>query len=200
MVGVTLDGAGLRVLVRDRIEMTNPAEPQSKQPYHAVEGAPIEEAARRLAAYEATAERMAYESVGEIVRRLARQGQRVVGVGILDSAGRSGRSLADTLASHALIHTADGNHFRSALAAAAQRCGLVASRVRARDLDSEASADLGKADRGSRELGREEDVRGVLKALGREVGPPWGADQKAATLLAWLVLVRASMRGRGRSG
>ncbi len=191
VVAVSAEGNGLRVLVRDRIEMADPGEPEARQPYHAVEEASIAEGSRRLAAYAATAERMAYGGLREIVGRLAGQGRRVIGVGILDSAGRVGNSLADTLASHALIHTADGNHFRSALAAASQRCRLDVSRVRARDLESEASAALG------REVPA---LQGILKALGRETGPPWGADQKAAALMAWLVLARASVRGRRRAG
>jgi hypothetical protein len=31
----------------------------------------------------------------------------------------------------------------------------------------------------------------TVKQLGREFGAPWGADQKAATLLAWLLLASA---------
>jgi hypothetical protein len=32
------------------------------------------------------------------------------------------------------------------------------------------------------------------------VGPPWGADQKAAALLAWLVLAQHPGAGRRTSG
>jgi hypothetical protein len=31
-----------------------------------------------------------------------------------------------------------------------------------------------------------------VAALGKTVGPPWGADQKQAALLAWLLLAGAS--------
>jgi hypothetical protein len=182
VVGVgEIDGQP-RVLVRDRIEMNDARDPASKQPYHAVEGLPIAEARNVLAVYEATAGRMAHEAVARIVDALATDGHRVGGVGILDSAGRRAGSLAATLASHALIHAADGDHFRTAIAAAAARCRLVTTRVRARDLEVEAAVAIGRAPRALHE---------TLRRLGREVGPPWTADQKTATLVAWLVLTKA---------
>jgi hypothetical protein len=168
-----------RVLVRDRIEMADAEDAEAKQPYHAVEDLPEDQAARRLARWSAEAESMAQAALRRIVDRLVTGGHRVIGLGILDSAGRTGGSLAATLASHALIHTADGDHFRDALASAGARCGLRVSRVRARELDGEASAALDVS---------VERLRETVKGLGRDVGPPWGADQKAAALLAWLVL------------
>ncbi|MGH9463285.1 MAG: hypothetical protein ACRD1X_18930 [Vicinamibacteria bacterium] len=155
--------------------------PESKQPYHVVEGLPIERATKRLADYEAAAATMAHEGIQRIVDQLRQGGRKVIGVGILESAGRKGSSVADTLASHALIHAADGDHFRNAIAAAATRCGLAVRRVRARELDAEAAATIGETP---------ERLRQALKELGRDIGPPWGADQKAAALLAWLVLAR----------
>jgi len=185
VVGIAETEGSIRVLVRDRIEMADARRPESKQPYHAVEGLPAGEAERRLAAFEADAGRMAHEGLERIAGRLVEGGHRLVGLGILDSSGRKGVSLAATLASHALIHTADGDHFRNAIAAAAARLGLAVSRVRARDLPAEAAA-----------IGRpKEALDRSLAAWGREVGPPWGADQKAAALLAWLVLALESGRG-----
>lgn len=185
MIGIAGGDARLRLLVRERLEMADPHEPGSKQPYHAVEGLPIGEAQRRLAAYAATSERMAHESIRRVVDELAEGAHRVIGVGILESAGRKGSSLAATLASHALIHTADGDHFRTAVAAGATRCRLATLRVGARDLEAEAAAVIGRTP---------DMLHRTLKELGREVGPPWGADQKAAALLAWLVL--AAHEGR----
>ena|SRR5437762_4577467 len=182
VVGVgELDGRP-RVLLRERIEMADPADAEAKQPYHAIEDLPLDEAAKRLAAYAATAESMAWAALRGIGDQLAQDGHRVTGLGILDSAGRKGGSLSAILASHALIHTADGDHFRDAITSAAARCRWAVSRVRAGELDGEASGSLGTP------IAR---LQEVVKGLGREVGPPWGADQKAAALVAWLVLKRA---------
>jgi hypothetical protein len=170
------------VLLRERIEMATAGDAEAKQPYHAVEDLPVGEAAKRLARYSATAESMAHAAVRRIVGRLADEGRRIVGLGILDSAGRKGDSLAAILASHALIHTADGDHFREAIAAAAARCRLTVSRVRARDLEREAVAVWSMPPARLQE---------TVRAMGRDVGPPWAADQKAAALLAWLVLKKS---------
>lgn len=188
VVGIESAGVRPHVIVRERIPMADPADAGSRQPYHSVRGLPIERAAERLAAYVATAESMALLAVERIVDRLAREGHRVIGLGISESAGRKGSSLAETLASHALIHAADGDHFRDAVAGAAARCRLTASRVRARDLTGVASAAVGLPI---------EELNRALAEAGREAGPPWGSDQKAAALLAWLVLAEASGRGAG---
>jgi len=171
-----------RVLVRSRVEMADHRAPESKQPYHAVETLGVEEAARRLDGYMAVAEGMAYAAIQALAEDLSGRGYRVTSVGVLESSGRKGSSLASILASHALIHTADGDHFRKALAAAAERSGLAVSRVRARDLEAQAEARL------CRPAPR---LREAVSEFGRQVGPPWGADQKMAALLAWLLLDQA---------
>jgi hypothetical protein len=162
--------------------MADLGDPGSKHPYHTLEGMPLQEAAGRLARYAATAERMAGEAVWRMVDRLGEKGYETAGLGILESAGRKGSNLAAILASHALIHTADGDHFRNALAAAATRCGVPVVRVPARELESQAASGTGEPVEG---------LRLTLKAAARDIGPPWGADQKAAGLLAWLVLAKA---------
>jgi hypothetical protein len=174
--------AAPRVLARSRVEMADPRAPESKQPYHAVEPLGVAEAARRLDRYMAVAEGLAYTAIQALGQDLAKGGYRLSSVGVLESSGRKGSSLASTLASHALIHTADGDHFRKALAAAAERSGLAVSRVRARELEAQAEARL------RRPVPR---LRQAVNDLGRQVGPPWGADQKAAALLAWLLLCQS---------
>jgi hypothetical protein len=168
-----------RLLARERVELCGAEDPEAKQPYHAVERLPVEMAARKLEVFRADAERRARDAVARVLASLSADGRRIAGVGIVDSAGRRGASLAATLASHALIHAADGDHFRSAIAAAAGRNGLGVTRVRAKELEARAAEALGKTP---------ETLREMLEALRREAGPPWGADQKAAALLAWLVL------------
>jgi len=172
-----------RVLARSRVEMADPRDPESKQPYHAVETLGVAKAARRLDRFRTVAEEMACTALQALAADLDGQGYRVTSIGVLDSSGRKGDSLASILASHALIHTADGDHFRSALNVAAERIGLAVSRVRARDLEAQAQAQL------RRPVAR---LQETLKELGRQVGPPWGADQKLAALLAWLLLDQAT--------
>lgn len=167
------------LLLRSRIELHDARDPESKQPYHTVESLGIDAAARRLAAYSAVAEAMAQQALTAVAQDLRLRGHHITTVGILEAAGKKGGSLAAILASHALIHSADGDHYRQALASATERCGHGLSRVRARDLAALAAARLRRP---------EVELERTIGVLGRQAGPPWGADQKAAALLAWMLL------------
>ena len=179
VVGVVDARPGFRVVLRERVEMADPRAPESKQPYHAVEALAVGLAAERLAGWAQAAENRATDALDEIRSRLQRAGHRLAGLGILDAAGRKGGSLEAILASHALIHAADGEHFRTAIAGAAARLGLPAVRVAARALPAQAAAAGGET---------ADALVGRVKAAGRALGPPWTADQKSAAMLAWLVL------------
>jgi hypothetical protein len=168
-----------QVLLRSRIELIDGSAPESKQPFHAIESLDLEQAAQRLRQFKDLAEGLAYAAIQRLAADLRARGVRMTAAGVLDSAGRKVSSLASILASHALIHAADGDHFREALAVAAERSGLSVSRVRACDLEARAEGAL------HRPLAQ---LRAEVRGLGRQVGPPWGADQKMAALLAWLLL------------
>jgi hypothetical protein len=179
MVVLGGSAATLSVLARTRIELIDAKDREAKQPYHAVEFLCAEEAAGRLRGYLETATAMAGSAIGAQCAILEEHGYRVRSIGILDSAARNASSLSAILASHALIHAADGNHFRNALSAAAELHGLSVHRMPARHLEDHAVDQLHLP------LKR---LLGTVNDLGRQVGPPWGADQKKAALLAWTLL------------
>ena len=186
-VGGTIDEPN--VLLRDRVEMADARLPGSKQPYHEVEGLPLQEAERRLARLSDSAKSMAYESIRTLVEAIGKGAAVPRVAGILDSSGRKGASLAATLASHALIHTADGDHFREALAESCGRCGLEVVRVRQRELLDRAATVLRKPPA---------RIEATVRDLGRPLGAPWGADQKQATLLGWLLLAGGTGETKSR--
>jgi hypothetical protein len=167
------------LLARQRVALMDDHDPPSKQPYHTVELMCIEEATGRLDGYLAVATSMAQASLHAQSAALEERGIRLRSVGILESSGRKPVSLSSILASHAAIHGADGDHFRNALAGAAELLRLRVSRVRAREIETHAANSLRQP--ASRLLD-------VVNELGRGVGPPWGADQKKAALLAWSLL------------
>jgi hypothetical protein len=170
------------LILRERLELADAALAGSKQPYHALEGRPLPEARRELAHFQASAAALAVKGLSGFITHARESGVEPVSAGILDSAGRSGATLEAILASHALIHTADGEHFRAALASACAELGLGVIRVRLRDLPPRAAARLGLS---------EQELAAAVSALGRKMGPPWGADQKSAALLAWVLLAGA---------
>lgn len=169
------------VLARERLELADASLPGAKQPYHALEGLPLAEATARLAAFRAAAALRAGSGVRTLVATARAAGVEPIGAGILDSSGREGGSLEAILASHALIHTADGNHFREALGAACRAAQLPCARIRQRDLPGEAARALRRTP---------EALTAAVARLARDVGSPWGADQKGAALIAWLLLAR----------
>jgi hypothetical protein len=180
-VVVILGGARAepRVLLRERIELADQRLAGSKQPYHAIEGRPLTEAQQRLVAFQTSANRLALAALRTLTQTLLATGAQPRAAGIVASSGRVGATLEATLASHALIHTADGNHFRDALSCACETLGFAVTRIPQRTLQPQAEAALGVP---------AQRLAATLTALGRGWGAPWGADQKAAALLAWLLL------------
>ena len=87
--------------------------------------------------------------------------------------------LATVLANHTLIHTAEGELYREALEEAAEWLGLPVLQVRAKRVGAAVAEQLGMAT---------DRQQAVLAALGKELGPPWRADHKQATLLAAMAL------------
>jgi hypothetical protein len=171
--------AAPRVLLRERVELVDAPPAGLKQPYHEIEGRPLPEARQRLALSEESANRLALGALRSLTQAVHVMGAEARAAGILASSGRVGATLEATLASHALIHTADGNHFRDALGHGCEALGLPVTRVTHKDLTARASVTLGKSPQA---------LAATLATLGRGLGAPWGADQKAAALLAWLLL------------
>jgi hypothetical protein len=170
------------VLDRRRIEIADLDIDGSKQPYHAAEGLELDRARKYLERCEQGARRRAREGLKEALDRLRADGREAVGCGMLLSSGRALPALPEILGSHALIHTADGEHFRDALSNAASHFRLSVGGVREKEIWARASAEL---DISIVELQR------LVNAVGKSIGPPWTQDQKLAALSGWLVLARS---------
>ena len=173
------------VVARRRIEIADPTIPGSKQPYHAAEELELRQAANLLARCERASGDLARRAFRKELDGLRNEGRVVAACGLLLSAGRPLPPLESILASHALIHTADGEHFRNALAAAAESHGLALTRVRERELFAVASEKLGVP---------ADNFTGRLAEMGKPLGPPWTQDQKLATLVGWLALAGGPKR------
>ncbi len=171
--------AAPRVLLRERVELADARLPGSKQPYHDIEGLAPGAARARLALFEASANRLALGALRTLTAAVRDRGAEARAAGILASSGRGGATLEAILGSHALIHTADGNHFRDALGRGCEALELDVTRVTAKALPARAAVTLRKS---------ADTLAATLATLGQGCGAPWGADQKSAALLAWLLL------------
>jgi hypothetical protein len=164
------------VVVRRRVELSRKT---PRQPFHAAEGRPFAaaEALIRRATDEATT--LAERGVEAAIAQLRAAGHEPVAGGLLLAAGRPLPGLRDVLASHALIHAAEGELFRDVLRQASRRYGLRVTEVREKDLEEQAARSL---KRSPAELARR------LAEWGKALGPPWTQDEKRAALVAWLAL------------
>lgn len=173
------------VVARRRIELADPKIPGSKQPHHKAEGLNLKKARQLIKRCTQSTRLLARRAVRAALNELRGKGYEVVGCGLLLASGRPVPTLAATLASHALIHTAEGELFRDALLRASQRFGLPITGVRERELYTRAAAKL------RRPVG---ELERRATELGRPLGPPWRQDEKHAALVGWLVLSAASRR------
>ena len=173
------------VIDRRRIELVDPGIPGSKQPYHAAQKLDLKEAEQLVRRCTETARLLARRAFRAVIDDLRGKGHDVVGCGILLGSGRPATTLAATLASHPLIHTAEGDLFRDALTHASERCDLRVTGVPERELYARGTAQLRLP---------VDKLRSRVTELGRPIGPPWTQDEKHAALVAWLVLAAASQR------
>jgi hypothetical protein len=179
LVAAFMDKGGIDVLARKRIAFTDPGMRGAAQPYHFAENLSQAEAASHLKACAATSERLALAALDEVVKEIEGRDYRVAGCGLLMAAGRPLPALAEILASHALIHTAEGEFFRDAVRGACDRLSLPVCGYRQKDLSARAKAVFGAA---------APRIQKSIAKLGRALGPPWTSDQKTAMLAACLFL------------
>lgn len=172
-----------QVLARQRLHLVDPFTYKLRQPYHTAEKMPLDEARASIAGVETQAKRLAYHAIHELQESLQAQGYQLTRCGVVTASGRPLPSLPQILASHAIIHTADGELFRRALLHASHRCGLANATAKERELLSESS----------RILRLKPDVlTRRIADLGRPLGAPWTQDEKFASLVAWLALASPS--------
>ena len=137
MVALAGSQAAPYLIRRGRIALTDGSQRGAVQPYHAAQTMPIGDAEEYLRAFSNMAAEVAHKSLRESITALA--DYRVTGAGVLLSSARELPGLDRILASHALIHTAEGEFYRTAVRDACRRCGLNVSGIKERDLEPEAA-------------------------------------------------------------
>jgi hypothetical protein len=166
------------IVDRRRIDIVEPAMAGAKQPYHFAETLPLEEAERHLQKCAAVSERLALKAVRDVLEAVNTRHYRIVGCAMLLASGRALPHLSKILASHALVHTAEGEFFRKVAREACERCDIPVVGFRERELDEHADAAFGKA---------AARVRKRISDLRSSVGTPWTQDEKIAALAGLLV-------------
>jgi hypothetical protein len=180
IVAISLEGKSPRVLWRGRPHLVEEFTFAFRQPYHTAEKLPIGEARAVIARARETATRLARKAIEEVQGAIRPQGFELKISCMLLASGKPLPALEKILASHALIHTADGELFRDALREACKELELENVAFPERTLLQAASPEL--------DLPADELLRRVA-LLGASLGSPWTQDEKLAALAAWMSLI-----------
>jgi hypothetical protein len=174
--------ASPRVVEACRVDLSDPEDPDARQPYHAGFGT-ARGTGRELSRLVSSVKRFGRTSMTTLIRRYERSGTDVRGAGVV-----AGSLIdPDTIGNdHIRIHALEGQLFRTIIEEGLAAQGLSCSVWRQRDLNEVAMKALALSDSA---------IRARLAALGHDVDGPWRAEQKAAALAAWIVL--AGRRAQG---
>jgi len=180
LVAVTGTAGAEEVIERRRIEITDPKMAGAIQPYHYAENMEIQRAEQHIARCATASAHLALTAIRDLLEQLKEREHQVVGSCILLSSGRPLPSFVQILASHALIHTAEGEFFRKSFRDAFEALKIPVTGIRERDLPDQAQKTFGKA---------APKVQERIARMGKAIGPPWTTDQKTAALAALIVLL-----------
>ena len=176
-------GSAPRVIERSRILLTS--WPLPREPYHDAKRGGPDKAEGIVAAAAEEAQVLAAEAITGLAALVGAHGYTLVASGIVLGGGKPGVTLPQALSTHAAMHGAEGWLFREALIQASQNSDLGAVGVPERELPARAAEAVGTS---------EGEVSALVQQLGRDYGPPWGRDQKAATKAALVALRSKSSR------
>jgi hypothetical protein len=165
-----------QALDRRRIDLCDPAIPESRQPYHAgmgrLETDEAEIARRRKVVIQATT-----HSVAKLLGDYRKSGYRIRSAFLVVG---SEIDPAQVTNPHIRAHALEGRLFATAVEEAMHAEHLACSVIVERKLYTRAAEVLRRS---------EDDLRRLVTELGRSLGRPWRADEKTSTLAAWLALV-----------
>lgn len=178
-VVVCVEQGAPKVLHRERSHLVEEFTDKCRQPYHTAEKMKVAAAHEFIDKVRATATSLACEAIQRVQSNVQARGYQLSSGALLLAAGKPLPALEHILASHALIHTADGELFRDAITRAHIRHGLPLACIKERELDREAEHLLHL---------KAQALRTQLTKLGKPVGAPWSQDEKFAALAAWLSL------------
>lgn len=167
------------IVERRHISLCDPKIAGSKQPFHEAEPMPFAKAKAYIGRCTASTARMADGAVKELRSAAKMYGLAMDSCGILTSSARALPDLKSILASHALIHAAEGEFYRDAIAEACERAEIAVTRIREREIADWTASHIGITDT---------ELRERIGAMGKALGPPWTADEKLSAMIAWLVL------------
>ena len=165
-----------RVLSRKSVQLFDPAIPESHQPFHAELELPPADSARVVPLALKAVERVALAALRELVAEVQPGLGSIVGIALVAGSATDPESIRNP---HMRAHAREGQLFPQALAAAAKTMCIPAIMIVESEVFTSAAARLGKTP---------DAIKIAVTELGRAIGKPWSAEEKAAAAAAWIAL------------
>lgn len=178
-IAVGGDGRAPKVVDRRRLELADRSISGSMQPFHACKGLELKAAEKLIQRCRESTAGLAESALRGMIEDLRKLDLEVAGACILLAAGRPVGTLESILASHATIHTAEGEFFRDAVKQGLGKCSVPVTTIKERDVYNQGSKVLGVP---------AEEIPQRAAEMGRALGPPWRQDEKLAAVAAWIGL------------
>ena len=176
--GLVVSGtrAAPRVVERRSLQLHDEKVPYSGQPHHAALELDPEEAARITPRALETVRALGRRELEAAVRAVEKSGHALRAVGLVVGSLGDPAKLGNP---HVRAHALEGRLYWEVLAEPARALGVPCEVIAERDLYAYAAKALAR---------KEDALRAALAALGKELGKPWGAEEKCAALVAWSAL------------
>jgi len=183
LVAVSGEPGSEEVIERERVIIVDTKTPGVAQPYHFAQKLNRREGEKKAEQHvkkcAETSAQMALSAIRKIVERLRDRDYSIVGATILLGSGRPLPPFTKILASHPMLHIAEGVFFRQAFREAFERLAIPVTGIPERQLEERAGEVFGKS---------APALQRRIAPMGRSLGPPWTLDQKSAALGAIIVL------------
>ena len=165
-----------RVLSRKSLQLWDPAIPESHQPWHADFELPPDESARIVPIALKAVERVALSALRNLVDEVRSAHGSIVGIALVAGSSTDPESIHNP---HMRAHAREGQLFPQSLAAAAKTLRIPAVTLVESQVFTTAAAKLAKSPVA---------IKLAVTEMGRDVGKPWSAEEKAAAAAAWITL------------
>jgi len=159
-----------------RIELSDPQDPETRQPYHAAMGK-LERDARKINQRVDVVRGIARQSIATLLASYRQQNFRIRRAALVVGSQIDPDSIANP---HIRAHAFEGRLFRSVLEESLRAHRIRTKVVIERHAYAHAIEELKQTN---------QSVPRMLENFGRETQMPWRAEQKLAAVAAWLVLV-----------
>jgi hypothetical protein len=158
-----------------RIDLSDPQLPETRQPYHAGMGR-VETNMKKISQRVDVVRRITEKSIAKLLAGYRRQNFTIKRAALVVGSQIDPRSVANP---HIRAHALEGQLFRSVLQQSLHGHGIRTEVLLEREAYGQAAVELKQSN---------ENVRRMIQDFGRDAKAPWRAEQKLAAIAAWSAL------------